>query len=159
LLPPATGAQALPLILHRQNPEYQEHMREVYLPMKRDMDLIRTILLKIEVDPSFDSLEASAKSITSAARLGITGYNDAEVSYHLAQLVDAELLVGNTKMASRGLVIVSKLSWQGHEFLDAVRDPDVWRKTKERAKGIATVGFGFLLEIAKAEVKTKLGLP
>ena len=35
----------------------------------------------------------------------------------------------------------------------------IWGKTKERAKTVASVGLSFLWEIAKAEIKTKLGLP
>jgi hypothetical protein len=54
---------------------------------------------------------------------------------------------------------IGGLSWQGHDFLNDIRDPEIWRKTKERAKGVASVGVGFLWEIAKAEVRAKLGLP
>ena len=55
--------------------------------------------------------------------------------------------------------LVSGLTWQGHEFLDTVRDPEIWRKTKERAGSVASVGVSFIWEIAKAELKAKLGLP
>ena len=81
------------------------------------------------------------------------------MTYHVALLVEAGFLSGNIKMASIGNVVVSKLTWEGHEFLDAIRDPDIWSKTKERAKGVASIGLGLVWEIAKAEVKAKLGLP
>ena len=123
--------------------------------MKRDMDLVRTILLKVEADPKFDGTMQPA----SAVKLGIEGHSEGEVAYNSAQLVEAGFLTGNTKMATQGLVMVGKLTWEGHEFLDTVRDPDIWRKTKDRAKTVTTVGLGFLWEIAKAEIKTKLGLP
>ena len=123
--------------------------------MKRDMDLVRTILLRVEADAKFDGMLNPA----SAADLGIEGHSDHEIAYNCAQLVEAGFLTGNTRMATQGTVIIGKLTWQGHEFLDAVRDPDIWRKTKERAKTVTTVGIGFLWEIAKAEIKAKLGLP
>jgi hypothetical protein len=123
--------------------------------MKRDMDLVRTILLKVEGDPKFDGSLHPA----NGAELGIEGHCERAIAYNCAQLVEAGFLTGNTKHATQGMVIVGKLTWEGHEFLDAVRDPDIWRKTKERAKGLASVGLGFLWEIAKGEVKTKLGLP
>jgi hypothetical protein len=123
--------------------------------MKRDMDLVRTILLKVEADLKFDGTMHPAR----AAELGIEGHSEGEIAYNCAQLVEAGFLTGNTKMAIQGVVMVGKLTWEGHEFLDAVRDPDIWRKTKERAKTVTTVGFAFLWEIAKAEIKTKLGLP
>jgi DNA-binding PadR family transcriptional regulator len=65
-------------------------------------------------------------------------------AYHLVQLVEAGLLDGSTKMASVGNIIIFKLTWKGHEFLDDIRDPEIWGKTKERAKTIAGVGFNFL---------------
>jgi hypothetical protein len=73
-------------------------------------------------------------------------------------LVELGFLVGNIKLASAGQIVISKLTWNGHEFLDDIRDPEIWRKTKELAKSVPSVGL-VLWEIAKAEVKTKLGLP
>src|SRR5208337_2786750 len=121
-----------------------------------DMDLIRTILVKVEADPSFDGSPENRN--TDATRLGITGHDDAEVVYHLVQLVEAGMLAGNTRMASCGDVAISRLTPQGHEFLDDIRDTEIWGKTKERAKGIARAGLGLVWEIAKAEIKAKLGL-
>ena len=55
-----------------------------------------------------------------------------------------------------------QLTWNGHEFLDAVRHPEVWRKAKDGASKIGSASVGILLEIAKAYVKQlakeKLGL-
>ena len=125
--------------------------------MKLDMELARTILLKIEADPSFNGSPQNRS--TNATRLGITGHDDAEVTYHLVQLIEASLLDGNVKMAAIGEVVVSKLTWSGHQFLNDIRDPDIWSKTRERAKSVSGIGFQFLWEIAKAEIKVKLGLP
>ena len=61
-------------------------------------------------------------------------------------------------MAHAGQVIVKKLTWRGHEYIDATRDPDIWEKTKAKAKIVTSVGVGMFLEIAKAEIKAKLGL-
>jgi len=120
------------------------------------MDLIRTILLKVEADPRFDGSAPDPR--TGPARLTIEGHTDAEVTYHVVLLVEAGFLSGNIKMASMGNFVVAKLTWEGHELLDDIRDPEIWRKTKERAKSVTTVGLAFLWEIAKSEVKTKLGL-
>ena len=43
-----------------------------------------------------------------------------------------------------------ELTWEGRKFVDDIRAPDTWGKTKERAKGVANIGFCFLWEIAKA---------
>lgn len=55
--------------------------------------------------------------------------------------------------------MAKKITWRGHEYLDATRDPDIWEKTKAKAKIVSSVGVGILLDIAKAEIKAKLGLP
>jgi hypothetical protein len=128
--------------------------------MKRDMELIRTILLRVEEDPKFDGSFQGVDAIS----LRITDQPEAEVRYQLVLLVEAGFLIGNVKLANTNLpvfgpIVVARLTWQGHEFLDDIRDPQIWGKTKERAKAVASVGFGFLWEIAKAEIKTKLGLP
>jgi Hypothetical protein (DUF2513) len=58
-----------------------------------------------------------------------------------------------------GEIVVKNITWDGREFLDDIRDTEVWGKTKERAKAVASVGLSFVWEIAKAEMKAKLGLP
>lgn len=126
--------------------------------MERNMELIRTILLKVEADPKF---HGELQSI-SAASLGITDHTEAEVIYHLVMLVEAGYLVGNTKMARAGAVLVSKITWEGYEFLDSVRNPETWQKTKEGARTIGSWSVSLLSDMAKAYAKhlakEKLGL-
>jgi hypothetical protein len=77
------------------------------------------------------------------------------------RLLDEAGLIRGVKRNQGGSDIPEniELTWKGHEFLNDVRDPVIWGKTKERAKAVPSVGLGFLWEIAKAEIKTKLGLP
>jgi len=53
------------------------------------------------------------------------------------------------------------LPWQGREFLDTIRDPESWTKTKEAAKKVGGVGIELMWDLAKtvvkAEVKSRLG--
>lgn len=127
--------------------------------MKRDMDLVRDLLLGIERDPQFDGTRML--SPTKPKDLGITNHSMEEVSYHLAMLVEAGFVSGKATGLRIGtnIPVISKLTWQGHEFLDDIRDPDIWTKTMERTKGLTSVGLAFVWEIAKAEIKTKLHLP
>jgi hypothetical protein len=55
-----------------------------------------------------------------------------------------------------GEAYVSGLTWEGCEFLDAVRDPEVWKKTKDTAAKAGGAGVAFMWEIAKAIVKAEL---
>ncbi len=141
-------------------------MQEVFLEceslnMKRDMELVRDLLLAIERDPKYDGTKWLSPS--KPEDLGITNHSMDEISYDLAMLIEEGFIKGKigVGMGVRGetVPVINKLAWKGHEFLDDTRDPDIWDKTKERAKGLTSVGIAFIWEIAKAEIKTKLGLP
>ena len=122
--------------------------------MKRDMDLVRDLLSRIE-----DSNEFNGSQFVRPSRpedFGITKHSLEEVFYNLRMLIKEGFLEGTE---THNGPMVSKLTWKGHELLDDIRDPDIWDKTKERIKGLTSVGVGLMWEIAKAEIKKKLGLP
>ena len=75
--------------------------------MKRDMNIIRGVLMRIEE--------------SQGAVATFTG-DDAQ---HVALLVDAGFVEAHIlKMDGRGVVraVVERLTWSGHDFLDAMRD-------------------------------------
>jgi len=101
--------------------------------MKRDLDLIRKILFKVEEKadptPEFD--------------LKIDDYPQEIINYHIVLMNEAGLLIGGAEELSDGsyvIAYVSRLTWEGHEFLDSIRDISLWNKAKnlisEKAKGI-----------------------
>lgn len=95
--------------------------------MKRDMELVRNILLAIEeqyIDVALYDLE-------------VEGYDFKTIAYHCKILYYAELindykgLFAVNELQNFG---VGSLTWEGHEFLDKIRDDTVWGKTKETMK-------------------------
>jgi hypothetical protein len=60
------------------------------------------------------------------------------------------------KMARHGVVILSRLTFHGHEFLDTIREPEIWHTTKESAKKVGGAGVQMLFEIGRACLKQKL---
>ena len=128
--------------------------------MKRDLDLIRALLLKVEADPP------PRLGPTAISSFGIAGHTELEVRHHVDMLLEAEFLSGDSNNIATvdingtpTLVARFKLTWRGYELLDDIRDPEIWRKTKERAKGVVGLGLGLVWELAKAEIRSKLGLP
>ncbi len=106
--------------------------------MKRDMDLIRDILLRIE---------SSNIPETEVARSPFNGYDDSLVTYHMGLLYDAELITAIEAHTTGGNnYIPTGLTWSGHEFLDASRNNDVWTKAKDY---IASKGGGMTFDILK----------
>ncbi|WP_323972485.1 DUF2513 domain-containing protein [Aeromonas hydrophila] len=101
--------------------------------MKRDWEIIRAILTKIEDDVSFQKrfLELSDFNKATLDECYV-------IAEHMRLLIDAQLVRG--EMSQRlGVNIVSGftargLTFAGHEFLDAIRNDTVWNKTKETFK-------------------------
>ena len=66
------------------------------------------------------------------------------------------------RCALSGEITVKALTWEGREFLDSVRNPETWAKTKEGAHKIGTWSISLLSDMAKAYAKhlakEKLGL-
>ena len=122
------------------------------IEMTRDMDLIRDLMLYIESDPIFDGTHW----ITFDAPADIMStHSIEEINYHVRLLTEAGFVRGNIGPIYSS---ISKLTWQGHEFLDSIKDKDVWQKTKERVKGLPGVALSVIGDIAKAEIKKKLNL-
>jgi hypothetical protein len=121
--------------------------------MKRDMDLVRDLMLFLEGKP--DTAMISAEDIPMAQR------NSTEIQYHLnliyqAGFLNAEAFRSSTTSDRIIKVIPFDLTWQGHEFLDAVRDPEIWRQAKAGAASAGTASIQFIWGIAKALLRNAI---
>lgn len=104
--------------------------------MKRDMDLIRRIMLAAENGQQF---EESADQRT--------------VAYHASLLVEAGLLralVSNDEKGEPEAYVLKSPTWEGHEFLDATRDKSAWEHVKEKVGAAGVWTFGTLIEFGKS---------
>ncbi|EXF94305.1 hypothetical protein HK44_002085 [Pseudomonas fluorescens HK44] len=124
--------------------------------MKLDKDLVREILLVVE---------ASEEDPRASISLVVEGKTPMVISYHVMLLHEAGLLVGQSHnhLGPGGFIWEPKhLTYRGHEFLDTVRDGEVWRRTKAGAEKAGVAGLGVLLELGKAYgkevLKEKLGI-
>jgi DNA-binding PadR family transcriptional regulator len=128
-------------------------------PMRRDMELVRSLLLRIE-----EMAEAAEKADDRAGlifntednREGLEAYTPSRVLYHLHLLQKAGFVEGQELLSSGREVsqfAIDGITWEGHEFLDDVRDPELWRKTKEGAKQAGVASIGLLWEFAKGFAK------
>lgn len=107
--------------------------------MKRDMELCRKILLSIE-DQYMD---------VALYNLEIPQYSMEQVAYHCQILYEAGLVnnynaqYGNNHMY---LFAVGALTWEGHDFLDKIREDTVWNRTKNV---ITEKGLPMILDVVK----------
>ena len=109
--------------------------------MKRNWDTIREILLKFEeLDPEKGTVQLSDFPADRAY----------EYSYHVELLIEAGLIYGQTSKAlgrDPQDFLAQRLTWEGHEFLDSIRNDTVWKKTKNSfVKG----GLSMTLDLVKS---------
>jgi len=108
--------------------------------MKRDMDLIREILLKVEelyVD-------------TAIYDLTIDGYDMATVAYHCKLLHNAGYIFDyKAQYASNEIYTfaVGALIWAGNEYLEKIRDNSRWGKIKNT---LIQKGLPFTIDMVKS---------
>lgn len=115
--------------------------------MKRDMDLIRELLLEIEENQTASdfSYEINANS----------NFDANTVYQHLKLLRDGGMIDGEDSLSHdrSSKIIVLGITWSGHNFIDSVRDPEIWRRTKEGALAAGGFTVELLTELAKGYVK------
>jgi hypothetical protein len=119
--------------------------------MKRDMDLVRDLLLEIagaDEPPRLSDLVPGRKEGTSEYKLA---------AYHIQMLIEeAGLVRGIDAGSSSGAEwLTLELTWHGHDYLESIRDPTVWAMTKEGAQKLGGASWDVLIGLAKAYVKAE----
>ncbi len=120
--------------------------------MERNWETIREILIAAE------SLEPDKTLTLSDFPLDRAH----EISYHIVILEEAGFIDARiSKTLARGPTNfdVHRLTWPGHEFLDAIRDESIWNKTKSTiaSKG-GSMTFELVMSVAVQIAKQALGL-
>ena len=90
--------------------------------MKRDLDLVRQLLLQIEGLPAGPPAQYRASEIEDPVLLA-----------HFELVLASGLVNGkiSRSQSSRGDVIsILGLTWEGHEWIEMVRSQSVWNETK-----------------------------
>ena len=85
-------------------------------------------------------------------------YTPAELFYHCTLLEDAGYLETHprNKPILRSFSI-RRITWDGHEFLDAIRDEGTWKKTKEFvSKKVGSAPLEMVFEVARRFLQEKL---
>lgn len=114
--------------------------------MKRDMDLIRALLIAVE----------------GATEPDLSKWSEEEQLYHSVLLIESKLVHGFTAEGGDGSPVAAKmlrLTWEGHEFLDAARDETVWKKVRDKLEAVGTnVALPVLTSLLTDYTKQKLGI-
>lgn len=119
--------------------------------MRRDMDLIRKLVLKIE------ELTTGPNDlfIAKPSELGLAGYTDAEIQYHFDLMVEGGLIDTGGAIPFNNIRF-RRLTVAGHDFVDSVRDDAIWAKTKSGALAAGGWSLDLLADLGKGFVRKKV---
>jgi hypothetical protein len=92
--------------------------------LKRDLDLIRRILLDIEAQG-----DGSSSERPGFGNLADNGHDPEAIQYHVQLMHDAGLIVADELVP--GQWWPERITWAGHEFLDLARNDGLWQRTKD----------------------------
>ncbi len=125
--------------------------------MKRNMDLVRSILLLIEAS------ETELWEAVPMNPLVEQGYSWDAIFYHVKLLSEAGLVEAKDNSTMNGTHWdVKSLTWQGHDFLDAAKNESIWHKGKEivltNTGGLTFETLkGVLIQLGKSAALSALG--
>ncbi len=107
--------------------------------MKRDMDLIRLILLEIE--------KAEENEVEN---MNIDGYSKEDIVFN-AKLLKQNNMIENFEEDVLGNYYIGSLTWGGSDYLDSIRDNSKWKRIKSVIKEKA---LPFTFDIVKSVATT-----
>jgi hypothetical protein len=117
--------------------------------MKRDMELIRQIMINVEDD-----------KYQYGQRISLDGVTMETCAYHVALIFDAGLAEGRileTNMCPYAGALIYRLTSAGHDFCDGIRQDTIWNKAKEHVlKPGASYGLSILVEYVKLQVHQRV---
>ena len=101
--------------------------------MKLNYDCLRKILLIIETELNWDDdLQYSYVNLLILCN-NLTDFSKAEIAYASKMAIEADLIDANIIDCDSCILDIHYygLTYEGHQFLDTVRENKVWRKTKD----------------------------
>ena len=137
--------------------------------MKRDMDTIREILMFFEEteeikynkfsSESYNLFEQGAK-YGSLAKIMSDGDKEKEkrLDYNFIQLINAGYI--NVLNPEQDYPIVNSLTWEGHDFLDNIKNKYIWDELNNQIneKGMIGASIDIIKDMANKIARNKLGL-
>ncbi len=125
--------------------------------MKRDLDLIRYLLL---------TTEQSDKGVTDSILVN-QRYDIKDIAFHTELLIDRGLVSGLVEYdgfrTTPLSVEITRITWEGYDYLDSIRSDKVWSKAKDViCKSVGDTSLSVVKDtcqlVAKALIKQHLEL-
>jgi hypothetical protein len=122
--------------------------------MKRELELVRKLLIFFDEKPGPEYVQIPP----------IPDYDEMTIKYHLTLLYDAGYLRCEPVKSSTSdrviYVLPFELTWNGHEFLEKIRNQHVWDEVIDNIKkhGYVSASVDFIKKLADAVIRKQLGM-
>ncbi|MBC1402111.1 DUF2513 domain-containing protein [Listeria booriae] len=125
--------------------------------MKLNNDCVRSLLLEIEDKQTILFQNFSYDDLKAFKSYEKFGHDN--VFYTLYRLKEAGYIDFNAQIINSEIYtfFLSKITWEGHQFLDNIRDDKVWAKTKEIASTFTGSSITFLANVANNVLSQFIG--
>lgn len=125
--------------------------------MRLNPQCMRDILLVVENKP-FPEHYSMLK-----LKSFLPGYSDEEIYYTCLKLWEGNLLqlstIGTGKKDYEQISTVDDLTYDGHQFLEKIRNEKIWKKTLSLAKNVGSFSVNLLGDIAVNVISEMLKTP
>lgn len=119
--------------------------------MKLIHDCVRDTLITIEKHLIDDD-----KLTLSEIKEHISNYSYEDIKYTCKKLDEAEFIT--YKEYVTGDIAILSITYQGHVFLDSIRDNGIWKSTKNKISKLTSVSLPVIQQVASQLIVSKLGI-
>lgn len=117
-------------------------------------DCVRDLLKYFEKNLSYE-IDIQVNNIE------IKKYSYQDILYTCDKLYEAGFInaIRTYSICSRyPTIIVQSITYSGHEFLDNIRDNQIWKETKNKMKEIGGFSIAVMGQVAASIISSKLGI-
>lgn len=126
--------------------------------MKLNPDCIRAVLFDLEENLIInDELEYPMISLQELIKCDkCKKYKTADIAYTISKLGEAEFI--NVSMPEWGMndAIITSISYQGHQFLETVRNDKIYRKVKTILSSVGSFAIPIIQNVAIGVINHQL---
>lgn len=117
--------------------------------MELKQDCVREVLLYLEKN-------CKLNDFISSSQIEIDGFSTEDITYTLNKLEEGSFV----NIVSRDLdgdMLIKDITYHGHQFLDNIRDKNIWTETKTKVSKVKSVSLSILEQVAAQIITSKLG--
>ena len=126
--------------------------------MKLNYDCVRSVLLTVEKSKTIDEeLNLNPLAVETIFEQ-LPKYEDIEILYTIEKLKEAGYINAALHFAAGHFIdgTVSSITYSGHEYLDNIREPEVWRKVKTMLKNAGAITLPLISQAAQLLIGSQL---